>query len=144
MGLGFDTATEVGLLVLTGTAAATLPWPALAVLPVLFAAGMTLFDTLDGALVEHTFHLGDTHAATRRRSALAVTLLSTAVALAVGLVLLADLVKDLGHVDVPVLSTVADADTTWWGVAAVLAVLGVLVVGHVTRMLPRRAEPTAG
>ena len=46
MGLGFDTATQVALLVLAaGTAAFTLPWYAILVLPVLFAAGMSLFDT---------------------------------------------------------------------------------------------------
>ena len=46
MGLGFDTATQVALLVLAGgTAAFALPWYAIMVLPVLFAAGMTLFDT---------------------------------------------------------------------------------------------------
>ena len=45
MGLGFDTATQVALLVLAaGTAAFTLPWYAILVLPVLFAAGMSLFD----------------------------------------------------------------------------------------------------
>src|SRR6267154_1247416 len=49
MGLGFDTATQVTLLVLAaGTAAFTLPWYAILVLPVLFAAGMSLFDALDG------------------------------------------------------------------------------------------------
>src|SRR4029453_8613317 len=49
MWLGFDTATQVALLVLAaGTAAFTLPWYAILVLPVLFAAGMSLFDALDG------------------------------------------------------------------------------------------------
>src|SRR3954452_3611138 len=52
MGLGFDTATQVALLVLAaGTAAFTLPWYAILVLPVLFAAGMSLFDALDGILM---------------------------------------------------------------------------------------------
>jgi nickel/cobalt transporter (NiCoT) family protein len=48
-GLGFDTATEVSLLVLAGGAAAfSLPWYASLVLPILFAAGMSLLDTIDG------------------------------------------------------------------------------------------------
>src|SRR5215213_7446084 len=51
MGLGFDTATQVALLVLAaGSAAFVLPWYAILVLPVLFAAGMSLFDALDGIL----------------------------------------------------------------------------------------------
>ena len=46
-GLGFDTATEVGLLVLAGGAAAfSLPWYAILILPILFAAGMSLLDSL--------------------------------------------------------------------------------------------------
>lgn len=46
-GLGFDTATEVGLLVLAGGAAAfNLPFWSILVLPVLFAAGMVLMDTV--------------------------------------------------------------------------------------------------
>ena len=52
-GLGFDTATEVSLLVLAGGAAAfALPWYAILTLPILFAAGMSLFDSMDGVLHE--------------------------------------------------------------------------------------------
>ena len=52
-GLGFDTATEISILVLAGAGAATgLPWYAILVLPLLFAAGMSLFDTLDGAFMQ--------------------------------------------------------------------------------------------
>ena len=58
-GLGFDTATEVGLLVLAGGAAAfSLPWYAILTLPVLFAAGMSLLDTIDGVLHELRLRLG--------------------------------------------------------------------------------------
>ncbi len=59
MGLGFDTATQVALLVLAaGTAAFTLPWYAILVLPVLFAAGMSLFDALDGILMSQGVRMG--------------------------------------------------------------------------------------
>ena len=59
MGLGFDTATQVALLVLAaGTAAFTLPWYAILVLPVLFAAGMSLFDALDGILMSQGLRMG--------------------------------------------------------------------------------------
>jgi HoxN/HupN/NixA family high-affinity nickel-transporter len=51
-GLGFDTASEVALLVIAGGAgAAGLPWHAILCLPILFAAGMSLMDTLDGSLM---------------------------------------------------------------------------------------------
>jgi high-affinity nickel-transport protein len=51
-GLGFDTASEVGLLAMTaGASAGSLPIPAVLALPILFAAGMTLMDTTDGLLM---------------------------------------------------------------------------------------------
>ncbi len=55
-GLGFDTATEVSLLVLSGTAVASgLPFYAILSLPILFAAGMSLFDTLDGCFMNFAY-----------------------------------------------------------------------------------------
>jgi high-affinity nickel-transport protein len=48
-GLGFDTATEVVLLGTTALLALqSLPWYAIMCLPILFTAGMTLMDTIDG------------------------------------------------------------------------------------------------
>src|SRR5579859_64652 len=55
-GLGFDTATEVALLVLAGTAVVGgLPFYAVLSLPILFAAGMSLFDTLDGCFMNFAY-----------------------------------------------------------------------------------------
>ena len=61
-GLGFDTATEVGLLGLSATAAATvatggvaLPPLAIIALPIIFAAGMSLMDTLDGVFMSKAY-----------------------------------------------------------------------------------------
>jgi len=55
-GLGFDTATEVGLLVLAGTAVAGgLPFYAVLSLPILFAAGMSLFDAVDGCFMNFAY-----------------------------------------------------------------------------------------
>jgi high-affinity nickel-transport protein len=55
-GLGFDTATEIALLVLSGTAVASgLPFYAVLSLPILFAAGMSLFDTLDGCFMNFAY-----------------------------------------------------------------------------------------
>src|SRR3954466_15576613 len=55
-GLGFDTATEVALLVLAGGGAAGGgPFYAILCLPILFAAGMTLFDTLDGMFMNFAY-----------------------------------------------------------------------------------------
>ena len=55
-GLGFDTATEVALLVLSGSAVAGgLPLWAILSLPILFAAGMSLFDTADGCFMNFAY-----------------------------------------------------------------------------------------
>ncbi|HEY7174160.1 MAG TPA: HoxN/HupN/NixA family nickel/cobalt transporter, partial [Micromonosporaceae bacterium] len=55
-GLGFDTATEIGLLVLAGGAAAfNLPFYAILVLPILFAGGMCLMDTTDGVFMNAAY-----------------------------------------------------------------------------------------
>jgi high-affinity nickel-transport protein len=55
-GLGLDTATEVALLVLAGTAVVGgLPFYAILSLPILFAAGMSLFDTLDGCFMNFAY-----------------------------------------------------------------------------------------
>ncbi len=55
-GLGFDTATEVALLVLAGTAVVGgLPFYAILSLPILFAAGMSLFDAADGCFMNFAY-----------------------------------------------------------------------------------------
>ena len=55
-GLGFDTFTEVAFLVLAGSAvAAGLPFWAILCLPILFAAGMSLLDTIDGSFMNFAY-----------------------------------------------------------------------------------------
>ena len=55
-GLGFDTATEVALLVLAGSAVVGgLPFWAVLSLPILFAAGMSLLDGLDGLFMNFAY-----------------------------------------------------------------------------------------
>jgi len=55
-GLGFDTATEVALLVLAGSAVVGgLPFWAVLSLPILFAAGMSLLDTTDGVFMNFAY-----------------------------------------------------------------------------------------
>ena len=55
-GLGFDTATEIGLLVLAGSSViAGLPWWAILSLPFFFAGGMSLLDTIDGSFMNFAY-----------------------------------------------------------------------------------------
>jgi len=84
-GLGFDTATEVSLLVLAATSFGVgLPFWAILSLPVLFAAGMTLLDTIDGAVMMLAYDWANTQTLRRLYYNLMVTGLSVAVALFVG------------------------------------------------------------
>ena len=96
-GLGFDTATEVALLVLAGAGAASgLPFYAILCLPILFAAGMSLFDTLDGAFMNFAYGWALSKPVRKIFYNLAITGLSVAVALLIGAIeLLAVLAEKL-------------------------------------------------
>ncbi|MEU6186823.1 HoxN/HupN/NixA family nickel/cobalt transporter [Nocardia sp. NPDC047038] len=84
-GLGFDTVTEVGLLVIAGGAAATgLPWYSILVLPVLFSAGMALFDSLDGSFMSFAYDWAFAEPVRKIYYNLVITGLSVAVALLIG------------------------------------------------------------
>ena len=84
-GLGFDTATEVALLVLAGAGAAGgLPFYAILCLPILFAAGMSLFDTIDGMFMNFAYGWAFSKPVRKVFYNLAITGLSVAVALLVG------------------------------------------------------------
>ncbi|MGB9012307.1 MAG: HoxN/HupN/NixA family nickel/cobalt transporter [Aeromicrobium sp.] len=84
-GLGLDTATEVSLLVLaSGAAALSLPWYSLLVLPILFAAGMSLLDTIDGVFMGYAYDWAFLRPARKVYYNLVVTALSVVVALMIG------------------------------------------------------------
>ncbi|HEX3783501.1 MAG TPA: HoxN/HupN/NixA family nickel/cobalt transporter [Pseudonocardiaceae bacterium] len=86
-GLGFDTATEVSLLVLAGGVAAfNLPWYAVLTLPVLFAAGMSLFDSIDGCFMNFAYGWAFAKPVRKVFYNMTITGLSVLVALVVGLV----------------------------------------------------------
>ncbi len=92
-GLGFDTATEVSLLFLAaGAAGAGLPAYAILALPVLFAAGMSLLDTLDGSFMNFAYQWAFSEPARKVFYNLVITGLSVAVALVIGTIELAGLV----------------------------------------------------
>ena len=86
-GLGFDTASEVGLLALTaGAAGGGTPVLAIVALPVLFAAGMSLMDTADGVFMSKAYGWAFSSPARKVFYNITVTALSVAVALAIGMV----------------------------------------------------------
>jgi nickel/cobalt transporter (NiCoT) family protein len=84
-GLGFDTASEVGLLALTaGASAGNLPISAVLCLPILFAAGMTVMDTTDGVLMSKAYDWAFINPLRKIFYNITTTALSVAVALLVG------------------------------------------------------------
>lgn len=85
-GLGFDTASEIALLVLAGGAAASgLPFYAILCLPVLFAAGMTLFDTLNSTFMHSAYSWAFEHPVRKLYYNFAVTGISVVAAFSIGL-----------------------------------------------------------
>ena len=84
-GLGFDTATEVGLLAIAaGVATHHVPFLAVVSLPFLFAAGMSLMDTADGAFMSHAYGWAFSNPVRKIYYNITVTTLSVAVALVIG------------------------------------------------------------
>jgi nickel/cobalt transporter (NiCoT) family protein len=120
-GLGFDTASEVALLFLAaGAAGSGLPFYAILCLPILFAAGMTLLDTIDGTFMNFAYGWSFSKPARKLYYNITITGLSAMMALVIGTVELAGLVG--GHF--------ASHGSFWRWVAGInLGELGLIIVG---------------
>ena len=120
-GLGFDTASEIALLTLAaGTAFSGLPFYAILCLPILFAAGMSLLDTLDGAFMNFAYGWAFARPVRKLYYNITITGLSVAVALVVGVIELLSVAGDRLRLD----------GGFWRWVAAVdLNAVGYVVVG---------------
>jgi high-affinity nickel-transport protein len=120
-GLGFDTATEIALLVLAGSGAASgLPWYAILCLPVLFAAGMSLLDTIDGTFMNFAYGWAFSEPVRKVYYNLTVTGLSVAVALLIGTAELLGLLAERLDLHGPFWNWISGLD---------LNVLGFVIVG---------------
>ena len=103
-GLGFDTATEIGLLALAaGVATHRVPLLAILALPTLFAAGMSLLDTADGVFMSRAYAWAFSNPVRKVYYNITVTSLSIAVALVIGMIELLQVtvglrILDLGKV----------------------------------------------
>jgi high-affinity nickel-transport protein len=138
-GLGFDTATEVGLLVLAGGAASfDLPFYTILVLPILFAAGMCLMDTIDGIFMNVAY--GWAHAMPVRKVFynITVTSISVTVALVIGTIELVGVVARQTGITGGPLAVIADIPLDYAGYGIVglfvlswLVSLGIWRVGRI-------------
>jgi high-affinity nickel-transport protein len=119
-GLGFDTATEVGLLVLAGGAAAfNLPFYAILVLPILFAAGMCLMDTADGVFMNFAYGWAFAKPVRKVFYNITITSLSVAVALIIGTIELIGVLVDQAKIESGPLVAIADIPLDYAGYAIV-------------------------
>jgi nickel/cobalt transporter (NiCoT) family protein len=110
-GIGFNTATEVTLLVLAGSGAAgNLPWYAILCIPLLFAAGMTLLDTLDGTFMNFAYHWAFANPVRKVYYNIIITGLSVAVALIIGGIELGTVVHNNLNLSDPLSAWIASLD----------------------------------
>jgi nickel/cobalt transporter (NiCoT) family protein len=124
-GLGFDTATEVGLLVLAGGAAAfNLPFYAILVLPILFAGGMCLMDTMDGVFMNFAYGWAFAKPVRKVFYNITITAISVAVALIIGTVELIGVLVDQAQIVSGPLADIADIplDYAGYGIVALFVV----------------------
>ncbi len=141
-GLGFDTATEVGLLVLAGGAAAfSLPFAAILVLPILFAAGMCLMDTIDGVLMNGAYGWAFAKPVRKVFYNITITSISVAVALIIGTVELIGVIADQAKIASGPLRAIADIPLDYAGYAIVILFMAswlfALAVWHFGRIEER-------
>jgi high-affinity nickel-transport protein len=131
-GLGFDTATEVGLLVLAGGAAAfNLPFYSILVLPVLFAAGMCLMDTIDGVFMNAAYGWAFAKPVRKVFYNITITAISVAVALVIGTIELADVVAQQANITSGPISALADIPLDYAG----YGIVGLFVVSWTVALL---------
>ncbi len=122
-GLGFDTATEIGLLGIAASEAAQgMPHWQMLVFPALFTAGMTLVDTADSALMVGAYGWAAVRPMRKLWYNLTITAASVAVAVLIGGTEALGLLADRFQLQGPVWSFVA-------GLNADMANLGFAVVG---------------
>jgi len=120
-GLGFDTASEVGLLAMTaGASAGNLPTPAILCLPLLFAAGMTVMDTTDGVLMTKAYDWAFINPLRKIFYNITTTGLSVTVALLVGSIELLQVFIGMLKLHGPYVDAIAALD---------FGMLGYLIVG---------------
>ncbi|MDT4982251.1 MAG: nickel/cobalt transporter (NiCoT) family protein [Pseudonocardiales bacterium] len=130
-GLGFDTATEVGLLVLAGGAAAfSLPFYVILVLPILFAAGMCLLDTIDGVFMNAAYGWAFLKPVRKVFYNITITAVSVAVALIIGTIELTVVLADQANITTGPIASIASIPLDYAG----YGIVGLFVVAWLTAL----------
>jgi nickel/cobalt transporter (NiCoT) family protein len=150
-GLGFDTATEVGLLAITAGAAGLatngggqqLPFLGIIALPILFAAGMSLMDTSDGVFMSKAYRWAFTSPLRKVYYNLTTTALSVFVALAIGTIEYLQVISAKLSLNNPFFTWLNGLDFETMGYA-IVAVFLVAWLGSVVWFKIRRIEERYG
>jgi nickel/cobalt transporter (NiCoT) family protein len=120
-GLGFDTATEVGLLGISATSAGKgLPVLFILIFPLLFTVGMCLMDTTDSILMLGAYGWAFVKPVRKLYYNLNITLVSVLVALAVGTIELISIISGLLNLSGGVWDVIGNLD---------FGVLGGIIIG---------------
>jgi nickel/cobalt transporter (NiCoT) family protein len=150
--LGFDTASEVGLLAITAAAATQtrasgaaihVPFLGIIALPILFAAGMSLMDTADGAFMSRAYGWAFSSPLRKVYYNMTTTALSVFVALAIGTIEYVQVLSQQLHLEGGVLDWINALDFETLGYVIVATFL-VAWVGSVALFKLRRIEERWG
>lgn len=138
-GLGFDTATEVGLLGISATQASHgLPVWAIMVFPALFAAGMSLVDTADNILMLGAYGWAFIKPVRKLYYNMTITLVSVLVALLVGGVEALGLIQDWLALKGPFWDRIGSLNGNLGTVG--FAIIGIFVASWVVSVVIYRAR----
>ncbi len=142
-GLGLETASEVALIGVTGSSAASgsASWATILALPLLFAAGMALCDTANSVMMSRLYDQTDGSTLRRRRFNIAMTALTASLGLVVGGIYLAKVLVDV--VGMELLAPVA-ALTEHFEVLGYVIVVAYASIGVVTLTAGRRRSGALG
>lgn len=145
-GLGFDTATEVALLALSATAAVGtvggfLPPLAIIALPLIFAAGMTLMDSLDGIFMTKAYAWAFTSPLRKIYYNITTTGLSIFVAFVIGTIQFIGVLSDKTNIDnYPPFNLIAEVDLNRVGYFIVASFVGAWLLSIIVWRLGRYEE----
>jgi high-affinity nickel-transport protein len=138
-GLGFDTATEIGLLGIAATQASRglSPW-AIMVFPVLFSAGMSLIDTLDGHLMLGAYGWAYLKPIRKIYYNMTITLVSVIVAVVIGGIEALGLIADQLKLQGPVWDAIGTLNDNFGTLGYII--IGIFVLSWIASVLIYRAK----
>jgi len=129
-GLGFDTATEISLLGISAAEAAKgLPMWSIMVFPILFTAGMSLIDSIDGLLMLGAYGWAFIKPVRKLYYNMTITLVSVLVALVVGGIEALGLIADHLKLDGPFWKFIATMNDNFGTIG--LFIIGIFVMSWI-------------